>query len=418
MTDHDFQLATFDERPFFEQALRYGTEQGIINDEKIQAINAEAPKGMVQIATAFGSPYLRAEIELARVRIVNLVNLYLLETTKGDLDQAARLIRDNTFLTLSRGGSTLLKELFALPEYPILGAYTDGRVDDFLEFWSRKKTSDDYRAARKQRERYQVEIRLAKKLGVDLGLSATIFQDQHCEADALIRSALLIRFEKNAAKAGPPEKKSCFNQIEFAGLLDKLRRKGTAKTIRLDGDFSAPEQQLIAQLQQDIVTHDLPKISDVNLPLDNLISQIKDRYFIRGHDMEDTADYEALVSREWSRYTRGKNDIDAIFTLLLCLAAKVPDKISLSEAAARTLIKKIRKDGFFPELASRFIQQNAPHEKQESLLEDWEDFCEQAKLYLLDDWDHDLKAAFDFLQENCYIEKPAKKASKTPSAAR
>jgi len=412
MTDNDFQVATFDERPFFEQALRYGTEQGIITDEKIQAINTEAPKGIVQIATAFGSPYLRAEIELARVRIVNLVNLYLLETTKGDLEQAARLIRDNTFLTLSRGGSTLLKELFALPEYPILGAYTDGRVEDFLEFWSRKKTSDDYRNARKQREHYQVEIRLAKKLGVDLGLSESIFQDQHCEADALIRSALLMRFEKVAAKARQLEKKTCFNQIEFAGLLDKLRKKGTAKTIKLDGNFSLSEQHLIAQLQQDIVAHDLPKISDEKIPLDNLISQLKDRYFIRGHDMEDTADYEALVSKEWSKHTKGKNDIDAIFTLLLSLAAKVPNKISLTEAAAKTLIKKIRKDGFFPELASQFILQNAPHEKQESLLEDWEDFCEQAKLYLLDDWDHDLKAAFDFLQENCYIEKTAKKASK------
>jgi len=342
MTDNDFQVATFDERPFFEQALRYGTEQGIITDEKIQAINTEAPKGIVQIATAFGSPYLRAEIELARVRIVNLVNLYLLETTKGDLEQAARLIRDNTFLTLSRGGSTLLKELFALPEYPILGAYTDGRVEDFLEFWSRKKTSDDYRNARKQREHYQVEIRLAKKLGVDLGLSESIFQDQHCEADALIRSALLMRFEKVAAKARQLEKKTCFNQIEFAGLLDKLRKKGTAKTIKLDGNFSLSEQHLIAQLQQDIVAHDLPKISDEKIPLDNLISQLKDRYFIRGHDMEDTADYEALVSKEWSKHTKGKNDIDAIFTLLLSLAAKVPNKISLTEAAAKTLIKKIR----------------------------------------------------------------------------
>ena len=416
MTENNFQVATFDNRPFFEQVLRYGTGQGVISDEKIQAINAEAPKGIVQIATAFGSPYLRAEIELARVRIVNLVSLYLMETAEGDLEKAARLIRDNTLLTLSRGGSTLLKELFALPEYPILGTYTDGRVEDFLEFWSRKKSSADYRSAKKQRELYQVEIQLANKLGAAMGLPASAFQEQHCEADGLIRSAILMRYKKAAVNRKLIEKNACFNQIEFAQLLDHLRKKGVAKTVALEGEFSDAEQNLIAQLQRDILTSDLPKISDPSIPLDNLISQLKDRYFIRDHDMEDTANYDALVSKEWSKHTKGKNDIDAIFTLLLCIASKVTTKISFTEASAKTLIKKIRKEGFFPELATQFILQNAPHEKQESLLEDWEDFCAQANLYLFDDWDHDLKAALDFLHENCYVEKAAKKTLATVSS--
>jgi hypothetical protein len=72
------------------------------------------------------------EIELARKRIVNLASLYLIETSKGDLELAARLIRDNTFLSLSRGGSGLLKALFAMPEYALLGRETKGKVEDFL----------------------------------------------------------------------------------------------------------------------------------------------------------------------------------------------------------------------------------------------------------------------------------------------
>ena len=404
MTDSDFQLATFDERPLFEKALRYGVQQGLITDEKIKTINVEAPKGIVQIATTFGSPYLREEIELARVRIVNLVNLYLTETTDGDLDAAARLIRDNTFLTLSRGGSTLLKELFALPEYPILGTYDNGRVEDFLEFWSRKKTSADYRPARQLRKQHQLEIRLAKKLGATLGLNDAIYQDQHCEADALIRSVILMNLEKVTAKN--KSARPCFDQVAFAGLLDKMRKKGVAKSLTLQGDLSEEEQGIIARLQRDIVEHDLPKIADEQIPLDVLISQIKGRYFVREHDIEDTASYEALVSKEWSKHTKGKNDIDAIFTLLLCISAKATSKTSLSIAAAKTLIKKIRTEGFHPELASLFIKHHAPHEKQESLLEDWEEFCVEAELYLLDDWDHDLTLALKFLHENCYIEKP------------
>jgi len=406
MTDQFFDVATFDDRPYFEKALRYGLQRGIITPEKIQSINSEAPKGIVQIATAFGSPYLRDEIELARFRIVNLVSLYLVETSDGDLESAARLIRDNTFLTLSRGGSTLLKELFAMPDYPILGKHDQGRVEDFLEYWSRKKTSADYRSAKAQRKQYQIEIRLAKRLGTALGLATTDFQDQHCEADALIRSAILMRLERTSARSKPAT--TLFDQIGFAELLDRIRKKGAVKTVTLAGEFSAEEQRQIAHIQQDIITHDLPKIADTTVPLDLLINQIRDRYFIRDSDMQDAASYEALVSKEWAKHTKGKSDIDAIFTLLLCISAKVANKTSLTVAGAKTLIKKVRKEGFYPELASVFIKQHAPHEKQESLLQDWKEFCEQAELYLMDDWDNDFHLALKFLHENCYIEKPTK----------
>ncbi|TDK65349.1 hypothetical protein [Sapientia aquatica] len=402
----DFQLATFEDRPFFEKALRHGVQHKIISPEKLAAIDIEAPKGIVQIATAFGSPYLRAELETARNRIVNLVSLYLSETTNHDLDKAARLIRDNTFLTLSRGGSGLLKELFALPEYPILGPYDHGRVEDFLEFWSRKKSFDDYRNTKRQRLLNQTEIKLAKKFGSSLSLPSSIYQEQHCEADALIRSALLLGLQKTTAKN--PGLTECFNQIEFAKLLDSLRKKGVAKKLTISIALTEEELSLVQHLQHDMVEHDLPKIADTNLPLDQLINQLKNRYFIRDHEIDDSASYDALVSKEWSKYTKGKNDIDAILTLLLCIAAQVPGKVSLTESAAKTLIKKVRKEGFQPELATQFVQQHAPHEKQESLLEDWDDFCEQANLYLLDDWDNELRGALNFLHENCYVERSKK----------
>jgi hypothetical protein len=396
----DSALTPFEDRPFFEKALRFGVAQGIITLDKINAINLEAPKGLVQIATAFGSPYLRAEVELARSRMVNLVSLYLSEKSQGDLDTAARLIRDLTFLTLSRGGSTLLKELFALPEYAILGSNDHGRVEDFLEFWSRKKTIKDYQETRKQRLHYQLEIQLAKKLSVIMGLPRSIFQDQHCEADALIRSALLIGMQKGGNKAP-----HCFDQIEFASVLEAMRKKGLHQQSTINIELTEDEQRIVNLLQQDIIANDVPKIANKKIPLDALINKIKNRYFIRGHEMEDTASYDALVSKEWSKHTKGQNDIDAILTLLLCIAAKLPNKISLSETAAKTLIKKVRKEGFYPELGSQFIKQHAPFEKQESLLEDWVDFCEQAEIYLLDDHDRDFYGALHFLQENCYVEK-------------
>ena len=43
-------VALHDARPFFEKALHHGVQQGLIGPGKLDAIRAEAPKGMVQIA--------------------------------------------------------------------------------------------------------------------------------------------------------------------------------------------------------------------------------------------------------------------------------------------------------------------------------------------------------------------------------
>jgi len=398
-----FQVAHFEDRPFFEKALRTGVQTGLIDAAKLESMQTDAPKGMVQIATTFGSPYLRAELEQARERLVQLVSLYLFETTSGDLDQAARLIRDNTILTLSRGGSTLIKEMFALPEYSILGKFDQGRVEDFLEFWSLRKSIEDYRLEREHRQQNQAKIRLAKKLGKALGLTEDIIQEQHCEADAVIRSALLLSIA-GPSHAGP------FNLLAFAEILAALRKATPAKAGKLEGEFSDAEIELLKQVHSQMDSKDRSLISDPRIPLDHLISQLSAQYFILEQDEQDVARYDALVSKEWSRYTKGKTDIDAIFTLLLCIACGVAGKVSLSESAAKALVKKVRTDGFQPDLARSFILQHAPHEKQESLLEDWEEFCEQAQLYLLDDWDHDLHLAMRFLHDNCYIENKANAA--------
>ena len=48
-------VSLFDDRPFFEKALAHGVRHGLIGQDKLDAICAEAPKGMVQIARYFGT---------------------------------------------------------------------------------------------------------------------------------------------------------------------------------------------------------------------------------------------------------------------------------------------------------------------------------------------------------------------------
>jgi len=99
----------------FEEALAHGVRHGLISQDKLDAICADAPKGMVQIARYFGTRF-RPELELAKRphrRIWR--SLHLAHTSQGDLQKAAELLRDNSFLSRSKAGSDMLKPLIAMP---------------------------------------------------------------------------------------------------------------------------------------------------------------------------------------------------------------------------------------------------------------------------------------------------------------
>jgi hypothetical protein len=405
MSDH-YDIALIDQRPFFETALRYGVQRAIIPSAKLSAIEAEAPKGMVQIAQAFGSQYLRTEIELARQRIVNLVSLYLLETSQGDLEIAAKLLRDNTFLTLSRGGSGLLKALFAMPEYALLGQGMKGKVEDFLEAWSLKDSPQDYRKALDHRKQNVLEIETAFWFGEELELSRAYLKEEDVEAAAVIRSALLLRLFGN-------EDTCLQNQLEFAALIETIRAMPAAKRNKhiagIDlGDVPPEFLPVTERILDEIKAHDLPVLQDKKASLDKLVFTLKDRYYLRDYEIEDTSEYDALVSKEWTRLTKGKTDVDSLITLFLCIAAGTTPKTTLTERAAKSIAKQFREQGFPHELATQWIQTSAPHEKQEGLLEDWHNFVEEANRYVLDDWDTTYSGALRFLSMHCHIQKTTK----------
>ena len=407
MSDTQFDIALIDQRPFFEAALRYGVQKAIISSTKIAAIEAEAPKGMVQIADAFGSKYLRPEIESARKRIVNLVSLYLQQTSGGDLDIAAKLIRDNTFLSLSRGGSGLLKALFAMPEYALFGREAKGKTEDFLEAWSLKSDLNEYIQALEHRRSNALEIEAGFWFGERMGLSSSYLQEEDAEAVSVIRTALLLELFGEGAIG-------LQNQVEFATLLAAIRKLSSAKQVKCLASLDlsdVPESYLaiVERIKEEITLQDLPRVKDKSIALDKLVFELKDRYYLRDHEIEDTSEYDALVSKEWSRLTKGKTDIDSLITLFICIAGGVAPKTSITERVAKSLIKQFRQDGFTHELATSWIQQSAPHEKQEGLLEDWTNFVEESQHYLMDDWDTTYSGAMRFLTANCHIQKPVKK---------
>ena len=56
MPDNSNKVSLYDGRPFFEKALHFGVQKGIIDAARINIILDDAPKGLIQIADFFGSP--------------------------------------------------------------------------------------------------------------------------------------------------------------------------------------------------------------------------------------------------------------------------------------------------------------------------------------------------------------------------
>ena len=102
-------LATFDQRGFFDKALRYGVQQNIIAPERVKNMEGElAPKG-VQIANYFGTAHLRPELELPLQRMIKLISLCLEDVARWRSPAGATSLLDKTLLAHSKGGSEMLK---------------------------------------------------------------------------------------------------------------------------------------------------------------------------------------------------------------------------------------------------------------------------------------------------------------------
>ena len=218
-------VALFDARPFFEKALQYGVQHGILNAQKLESMANDAPKGMVQIARYFGTEYLRPELELAKNRIVNLVSLYLEHSTGGDLRLAAESLRDHSFLSRSKGGSDMLKALIAMPQNSHFGMHEPGGFADkhipLLGQWS-LRSLPEYQAELSKRSAVAHTVEAALWLADYLGMDADTLDEAAPDAEAVIRTAVLVLASQRTEMP---------DWVAFDKMVSALRKKmAPAKT--------------------------------------------------------------------------------------------------------------------------------------------------------------------------------------------
>lgn len=414
-------LQLHDARPFFEKALAHGVQQGLISADRLAAMNADAPKGMVQIARYFGSEFLRPELEKARDRMVNLISLYLLETTEGDLTKAAISLRDNSFLSRSKGGSDMLKRLIALPESSNFGmaGYDDAQTP-LLAVWSLRSHAD-YRGELARRTQIAQVLDAAQWFAEQTTLDTDELQAAGADAEAVIRTGLLIQAiaPKAMARGEWP------NAVDFEKQVTALRKKRAASPTPTAIEIRVPAG-LPVELRDAVVAQcatvlaELPRLIDTTTPLRPLLrptSSFRSRYFLLDDPLAEVDDYHRSLnelepedegpspaSKTWLKTVQGDDDEHALLTLFLCLAAGAPKKTLLTEKTAASLVRKIRKHGLQPELALDFIRSHAPGVHQQDYIALWNGFLQDAEKTLLSDMDYQLHDALALLRRECHVQ--------------
>jgi len=400
-------VSLFDARPFFEKALAYGVQHGIIGQAKLDAICQDAPKGMVQIARYFGTEFLRPELEKARDRIVNLVSLYLESTSGGDLRLAAESLRDHSFLSRSKGGSDMLKALIAMPQNSHFGmhegrGFTDDQIP-LLAKWS-LRTLPEYQLELDQRSQIALLVDAAVWMAEALGLDATDLEEAGKDAEAVIRTALLAHF---GGRTEMPD------WVAFEKMIAGLRKKYPVKPgtspqsvpITLPTELPARFKPAVETVRQSVLA-DMPRILDTTLPVRKLFDQtpaFMGRYFWLEDAISEVDHFDRTASAAWNKATGGHGDDGSLLTLFLCVAAGAPLKTVLTEKSAAALVRKVRKSGLQPALATQFIHDHAPAHHQTDYVQLWEAFVAEAQSTLTSDFDHTLKDAVSLLRRECNI---------------
>ena len=394
-------VALFDDRPFFEKAIAYGVQHGVLDQAKLDAIQTDAPKGMVQIARYFGSEFLRPELEKAKDRIVNMVSLTLQIQSGGDLQKAAEHLREHSFMSRSKAASDMLKALIVMPQNTHFGMNEHGGFSDKhipqLAKWSLCSLAD-YQAELAKRQQVAHVIDAAIWMADQLGLHADDLEEAGCDAEAVIRTALLAAATKH---------KEMPDWVTFQKIIATLRKPSATKAINLAAPKNLPAEfkAAVEQVRQSVEA-DLHKILDNAITCQKLFNQTPafvGRYFWVEDGLSEVDHFDRQTSAAWTKATGGHSDDSSLLTLFLCIATGSTGKTLLTEKTAATLIRKIRKSGVQLELATAFIQANAPAEHQDDYIAMWEAFIDESLDTLESDHDYKLHDALALLRRECHV---------------
>ncbi len=413
LAENNQSLAAYDSASYLDRALKYAIQKKLIDQAKVEEIINDAATGTVQITEYFGaSSHLRQNLEEASVWMASLVSLHLEHATNGELNQAALMIKEKSFRTLSRGGSQMLKALYVLPEANHFGS---PRIDSESEFLKRclnsRMTVAKYRQTLAEHEQFKLELSFANCLVKKIGSSISVFNDLHASAEHVIRTSLLFLAygakKMGGNKAVFPDENALFEiftsmRKEWGFLGDVTCSKKFLEDI--PEDFLPLALQTLSKIQNE----DVPKIVNPSVPLATIFADLKVRqYFYLFDPLNDVSQFDKKLAEEWFLLTGGTEDDALLLTLFLCTSAGLTPKTSLMVSEAKKAVLNIRENGLLDKKVFQLIKK-APHDEQGQLLSLWDDFIEDASAYLFDVSDENFVQVINYLTDHCHIHKPKK----------
>lgn len=403
-------LASYDNAPFFEKAFKYAVKHDFIDQVRIDEIINDAATGSIQIAEYFGySPHLRKNLEESTKLMVSLVSLYLEDTTNGALEKAAQLLKEKSFRSISRGGSQLLKTLYAMPEDNHFGFERFESESEFLKKCLINGISaTKYKQVLKDCERFKRAISFASWLANKMGATLATLNNLHAPAAHVIRTALLslaYGTKKVGGRSSFPDENGLFEIFTLMRKEWSFLGDVTCSKIFLNDipdEFGNYATEILLSIQND----DLPKIVDQSLPLVSVFSDLKVRKYFYLHDsLGKVSKFDKMLAEEWFSLTGGTEDDALLLTLFLCSASGSQPKTQLKVSEAKSIVLSIRENGILEKEVLKLIGK-APHDEIEQLLALWGDFIEEARPFLLDKSDAKLNEVLVFLFDYCNIQKP------------
>ena len=402
-------VAAYDDRPYFARVLDHGLKNGLIDSEKLDAMRTEGAKGIVQIADFFGTAHLRTDLDEVLKRMVYLASLYLEHMSDGRLNRAARSLQENSFLSHSRGGSQMLKALYAMPTDSTIHEPAEPhdvreflRVRTLAEQWS----VAEYRARLAERQACLDEIDAALWFADVMALPRESLFGESAESilDACLLARVAGRYEGGLLSAQELK--------DFFKALRRSKKKPAVGEAVLE-DVPDAHRPVAERHLKRIVAKDLPRIADTKIPFNDLVREYHDRFHHFTLSSE-VSDYDTLVTDEWRKVTKGKTDTDSMNTVFLCLAAGKSPKPSITLAEAKAAVKAIRDDGAAAGTVPEFLRRCAPHQMVDGLLHLWEQefYPEMIEQLILEDTHEDaasLEATLQVLAEHCHITRPTRK---------
>lgn len=394
-------VAKVDARPYFERVLCHALKEGLVDEARLASIRREGAKGIVQLAGFFGTANLRPELEAARTRLVTLVGLALEAEAGGQLDAAARLLRDKSLLALSKAGAERLRGLLKLPTDSFLEPPNALNEDEkvFLSRWTfdEPMTFARYLLERKAREKNHNLHELSYWLAGKFGVSRDEVQGWHVSCDSVVNSVLLVLFaEKNP--------KGFFSGERFTKLHEAARKKRKHDFALLDEwrEEAPPALQALLDRAREHFLSDVLALIRGHEAIDLYRRQerFSGLFFFDASDVDEVTHHDKAMEEEWRRITGGHGDhTDVQCTALLMVATGLDPTPVLRKKDAIAIWQHFRDAGFDDKAVEAFIETVVPFEYQADVLRLWqEDLGPEAGVKL----DDDIQAhALTYLHEAC-----------------